>query len=70
MGIEKNDYEVAYVHLTLVPYIRASDEIKTKPTQHSVRELRAIGIQPDALVCRSELPLPKEHFEKIILLRN
>ena len=70
MGIEKDGYEVAYVHLTLVPYIRASDEIKTKPTQHSVRELRAIGIQPDALVCRSELPLPKEHFEKIALFTN
>ncbi|MDG2296631.1 MAG: CTP synthase, partial [Gammaproteobacteria bacterium] len=70
MGIEKENYEVAYVHLTLVPYIRASAEIKTKPTQHSVRELRAIGIQPDALVCRSELPLPEEHFDKIALFTN
>ena len=70
MGINKNGYEVAYVHLTLVPYIKASAEIKTKPTQHSVRELRAIGIQPDALVCRSELPLPKEHFDKIALFTN
>jgi len=70
MGIEKDSYEVAYVHLTLVPYIRASAEIKTKPTQHSVRELRAIGIQPDALVCRSELPLPEEHFDKIALFTN
>ena len=70
MGIEKNGYSVAYVHLTLVPYIKASAEIKTKPTQHSVRELRAIGIQPDALVCRSEMPLPKEHFKKIALFTN
>ena len=70
MGINKDGYEVAYVHLTLVPYIKASAEIKTKPTQHSVRELRAIGIQPDALVCRSELPLPKEHFDKIALFTN
>lgn len=70
MGIHKDGYEVAYVHLTLVPYIKASAEIKTKPTQHSVRELRAIGIQPDALVCRSELPLPKEHFDKIALFTN
>ena len=70
MGIYKDGYEVAYVHLTLVPYIKASAEIKTKPTQHSVRELRAIGIQPDALVCRSELPLPKEHFDKIALFTN
>ena len=70
MGIYKDGYEVAYVHLTLVPYIKASAEIKTKPTQHSVRELRAIGIQPDALVCRSELPLPKEHFHKIALFTN
>ena len=70
MGIYKDGYEVAYVHLTLVPYIKASSEIKTKPTQHSVRELRAIGIQPDALVCRSELPLPKEHFDKIALFTN
>ena len=70
MGIYKDGYEVAYVHLTLVPYIKASAEIKTKPTQHSVRELRAIGIQPDALVCRSESPLPKEHFDKIALFTN
>ena len=70
MGIYKDGYEVAYVHLTLVPYIKASAEIKTKPTQHSVRELRAIGIQPDALVCRSELPLPIEHFDKIALFTN
>ena len=43
-----------FIHLTLVPYMRASDEIKTKPTQHSVKELRSIGIQPDIIICRSE----------------
>ena len=47
-----------FIHLTLVPYLRASDEIKTKPTQHSVKELRSIGIQPDIIICRSERPIP------------
>ena len=70
MGLEKNGYEVAYVHLTLVPFIQTAAEIKTKPTQHSVKELRSIGIQPDALVCRSELPLPKEQRKKIALFTN
>ena len=70
MGLEKNGYEVAYVHLTLVPFIKTAAEIKTKPTQHSVKELRSIGIQPDALVCRSELPLPKEQRKKIALFTN
>jgi CTP synthase len=58
------------VHLTLVPYIRASDELKTKPTQHSVKELREIGIQPDILLCRSERPIPKEMKAKIALFCN
>ena len=70
MGLEKSGYEVAYVHLTLVPYIKTAAEIKTKPTQHSVKELRSIGIQPDALVCRSELPLPEEQRKKIALFTN
>ena len=70
MGLEKNGYEVAYVHLTLVPFIKTAAEIKTKPTQHSVKELRSIGMQPDALVCRSELPLPKEQRKKIALFTN
>ena len=70
MGLEKNGYEVAYVHLTLVPFIKTAAEIKTKPTQHSVKELRSIGIQPDALVCRSELPLPEEQRKKIALFTN
>ena len=58
------------VHLTLVPYIKASDELKTKPTQHSVKELREIGIQPDILLCRSERPIPSEMKAKIALFCN
>jgi CTP synthase len=56
-----------FVHVTLVPWIAAAQELKTKPTQHSVKELRAIGIQPDILLCRSERPLPQEMKEKIAL---
>ena len=59
-----------FIHLTLVPYMRASDEIKTKPTQHSVKELRSIGIQPDIIICRSERPIPLEHRKKISLFCN
>ncbi len=61
------DDHVMYVHLTLVPHLGAADELKTKPTQHSVRELRAIGISPDAIVCRTEFPLTPEIKEKIAL---
>ena len=57
----------AFVHVTLVPWIAAAQELKTKPTQHSVKELRAIGIQPDVLMCRSEHPLSKELKEKVAL---
>jgi CTP synthase len=70
MGIELGHDRVVYVHLTLVPYIPTSSEIKTKPTQHSVKELRSIGIQPDILVCRSEKPLPQEQRKKIALFTN
>jgi len=56
-----------YIHVTLVPYLRAANELKTKPTQHSVKELRSIGIQPDIIVCRSELPLSREMEEKLAL---
>jgi CTP synthase len=56
---------VLYIHLTLVPYIKAAGEVKTKPTQHSVRELSSIGIQPDILLCRTEMPLTKEIKAKI-----
>jgi len=70
MGIELGHDKVVYVHLTLVPYISTSSEIKTKPTQHSVKELRSIGIQPDILVCRSEKPLPTPERKKIALFTN
>ena len=70
MGIELGHDRVVYVHLTLVPYIPTSSEIKTKPTQHSVKELRSIGIQPDILVCRSEKPLPSDERKKIALFTN
>ena len=59
-----------FIHLTLVPYIRSAGEIKTKPTQHSVKELRAIGIQPDILICRSERPIPITERRKIALFTN
>jgi len=61
---------VMYVHLTLVPYIKAAGELKTKPTQHSVRELRAIGIQPDILLCRTDRPIPPEAKKKIAIHCN
>ena len=60
----------AYIHLTLVPYIAAAGEIKTKPTQHSVQKLREIGIQPDVLLCRSEYPIPQSQKDKIALFCN
>ncbi|MGI6065496.1 MAG: CTP synthase [Bacillota bacterium] len=58
---------VLYIHVTLVPFLKAAGEAKTKPTQHSVKELRSIGIQPDVIVCRSEMPISKEMEEKIAL---
>ncbi|EKU71894.1 CTP synthase [Selenomonas sp. F0473] len=63
--VGKND--ALYIHVTLLPYISAAGELKTKPTQHSVKELRAIGIQPDILVCRTEQPIPRDMKEKIAL---
>jgi len=60
----------AYIHLTLVPYIAAAGEMKSKPTQHSVKQLREIGIQPDVLLCRSEHPIPKSQKDKIALFCN
>jgi CTP synthase len=62
--------DVLFVHVTLVPFIKAAGEVKTKPTQHSVKELREIGIQPDVLLCRSETPLDSEVREKIALFCN
>lgn len=61
---------VAYIHVTLVPYLYTSQELKTKPTQHSVKELRSIGIQPDIIVCRTEKPLPQDVKDKIGLFCN
>ncbi len=59
-----------FIHLTLVPYLKSSDEIKTKPTQHSVKELRSIGVQPDIIICRSDRSIPLEHRKKISLFCN
>ncbi|OGO95703.1 MAG: CTP synthase [Coxiella sp. RIFCSPHIGHO2_12_FULL_44_14] len=70
MRSELGPQQTLFIHLTLVPYIKASREIKTKPTQHSVKELRSIGIQPDILVCRSEKPLPQMERSKIALFTN
>jgi len=70
MGVDLGRGRAVYVHLTLVPYIATSAEIKTKPTQHSVKELRSIGIQPDVLVCRSEHAIPDEQRRKIALFTN
>jgi CTP synthase len=67
MALEMPASSWAFIHLTLVPYIQASGELKTKPTQHSVKELRALGISPDCLICRSEQELPKEEKKKIAL---
>jgi CTP synthase len=70
MGVELGRDRALYIHLTLVPFMSTSSEIKTKPTQHSVKELRSIGIQPDILVCRSAHPLPAEQRAKIALFTN
>jgi len=70
LGVEQGRENAIFMHLTLVPYIRAAGELKTKPTQHSVKELRSIGIQPDILVCRSEVPLPEDERRKIALFTN
>ncbi|MDO5505506.1 MAG: CTP synthase [Pseudoxanthomonas suwonensis] len=67
---ERGPEQAIFMHLTLVPYIAAAGELKTKPTQHSVKELRSIGIQPDVLVCRSEQPLPESEKRKIALFTN
>ncbi len=70
MGNEEGKGNAIFVHVTLVPYIAAAGELKTKPTQHSVRELREIGIAPDILLCRSDRPLPLELRRKIALFCN
>ena len=60
LGQELPRHTACYVHLTLLPFIKTAGEMKTKPTQHSVKELRSIGIQPDILLCRCELPIPED----------
>jgi CTP synthase len=70
MGIELGRGSVCYIHLTLVPYIATAGEMKTKPTQHSVKELREIGIQPDVVLCRTDRPLPTDDRRKIALFTN
>lgn len=67
MRIELGKKRSMNVHLTLVPFIKAAGELKTKPTQHSVGELRRIGITPDMIICRSERPLSKELKDKIAI---
>ena len=70
LRIERGADKAMFVHLTLIPYIAAAGELKTKPTQHSVKDLRGIGIQPDVLLCRSEKPLPDGERRKIALFTN
>jgi CTP synthase len=70
MGVELGRSQTLFMHLTLVPYIAVSGEIKTKPTQHSVKELRSIGIQPDILLCRADRPLPPAERRKVALFTN
>lgn len=70
VGTEQGRNNVAYIHVTLVPYIAGSEELKSKPTQHSTKELLSIGIQPDIIVCRSEIEIPVDMREKIALFCN
>jgi CTP synthase len=70
LGNELGRANTCFIHLTLVPYIETAGELKTKPTQHSVKELRGIGIQPDILLCRSQHPIPEEERRKIALFCN
>lgn len=70
MGVVYGPENVIYMHLTLLPYIAVSHELKTKPTQHSVKELRSIGIQPDILLCRADRPVPENERKKIALFTN
>ena len=70
MGVELGRDRVLYMHLTLLPWIPTAGELKTKPTQHSVAELRSIGIQPDVLLCRADRPIPEDERRKIALFTN
>ncbi len=70
IGLEKENNDTLFIHLTLVPFVKTAGELKTKPTQHSVKALREIGIQPDILLCRAEIPIPAEIKKKIALFTN
>ena len=70
VGLEKKEEDVVYIHVTLLPYISGSNELKSKPTQHSVKELQSFGIKPDILVCRTEAYIPNHLREKIALFCN
>ncbi len=70
LGVEMGSERAMFIHLTLLPYIAVAGEVKTKPTQHSVKELRSIGIQPNVLICRSERPLEESERKKIALFTN
>lgn len=70
VGLEKDPDDVMYIHVTLLPYISGSNELKSKPTQHSVKELQSYGIKPDILVCRSETEIPNEIRNKLALFCN
>ena len=70
VGIEQNDEDVIFIHVTLLPYITGSNELKSKPTQHSVKELQSLGIKPDILVCRSDLPISDGMKGKMALFCN
>lgn len=70
VGLEKNKEDVVYIHVTLLPYVFGSNEIKSKPTQHSVKELQSLGIKPDILVCRTEQDIPDTVREKLSLFCN
>ena len=70
VGLEKPKEDVMYIHVTLLPFISGSNEIKSKPTQHSVKELQSLGIKPDILVCRSDIPIPEGIKDKLALFCN
>ena len=70
VGLERNPEDVLYIHVTLLPYITGSNEIKSKPTQHSVKELQSYGIKPNILVCRTEFEIPEVVREKLALFCN
>ncbi len=70
IGLEKDHEDVIYIHVTLLPYIYGSNEIKSKPTQHSVKELQSLGIQPDILVCRTETDIPESIKDKLAMFCN